>query len=158
MRSKIIILQLAVICMQCSLHADARNISIEEIFANQYLRHMCSGCHDSINLALGKDLNKYPSEAATARAFRAIDQLSIDDKCMLALFWGLSLPLDGEYAETFGKFLGKDRVAVATRLKKISDYDLNELCITMGYRKEKIAYMKSQINKWLDPKINSFFE
>jgi hypothetical protein len=158
MQSKIIIFLSTIICMQCSLHADSKDISIEEIFANAYLRQMCRSSNDSIKRALGKNLDQYPTEGATDRAYRAIDQLSIDDKCMLALFWGLSLPLDGEYAETFGKFLGKDRVAVAKRLKNISDYDLNELCISMQYRKEKASYMKSQINKWLDPKMNYLFE
>jgi len=129
--------------------------SSDEIFAKRYCKVLASRCSPVIEKALGKNLGEYPQKGRIAQ--NEIDRLSVDDKCLLALFWGLSLPLDGEKAELFGTFLGHGRVVVARRLQKIPEADLQALCSWMEYPPRRATYLRRQIASWLDPKMSKFF-
>jgi len=134
--------------------AEASSPSSDAIFGKLYCRILAYDCSPAIENALGQKNNQYPGGEIP---WSEIDRLSVDDKCLLALFWGLSLRLDGEKAETFGDFLGKDRVVVARRLQKIPEADLQALCSWMEYPPRRATYLRHQIARWLDPKMSKFF-
>lgn len=136
--------------------ACASQPTSDAIFAKLYCRYQASSCTPAIQRALGKNLADYPQKGGIPQ--RDLDRLSVDDKCLLALFWGLSLPLDGEKAELFGDFLGKDRVKVALRLQKIPEADLRDFCLFMRYPESKVPWFRHKINEWLDPKMSRWFD
>ena len=135
--------------------ASASQPTSDEIFAKLYCRYLARACSPDLQKVVGVNLADYPQKGGIPQ--RDLDRLSVDDKCLLALFWGLSLPLDGEKAELFGTFLGKDRVKVARHLQKIPEADLRDLCAGMGYPEGRASYRRKQIANWLDPKMSGWF-
>jgi len=151
MNIKSIYLAIAVCCVLQTSYANVSYEALECIFSQRYFSHCVTSSGSTIQQAIGGDRH------FKSFSLREKKKLSVDDKCFLAIYWGLSLPLDGESAELFGDFLGKDRMVVANRLDNISSDDLEKLCLFMGFKESRINFLRMKIKDWKDPKKQAFF-
>jgi hypothetical protein len=126
-------------------------LTCDQIFMGTYTRLMCQGNASKLILVDGE--NAKGSRASLMdldyeSVMRAIRDLSVEEKCRLALLSLLALPLDGEGLERFGDRFGSDRTEVGRRLCRISEKELIKACAALKLPPQRAIIFRHLVELW----------